>query len=81
MNFKDENLVLDSEGIIPLEKFLLLLSLMYWQVYLHKISLSAEMILLKIIKRFQSLIKYEKSNLTKKNILFSLLGMTPSETN
>lgn len=54
MNVKDENLVFELEGIYSLEKFLLARSLIYWQVYLHKISLSAEMILLKIIKRFQS---------------------------
>ena len=80
MNVRDENLVFESKGIYSLEKFLLARRLMYWQVYLHKTSLAAEMILLKIIQRFQSLIKQLKGNLNKNNMLFPFLKKNPSET-
>ena len=80
MNVREENLVFETKGIYSLEKFLLARRLMYWQVYLHKTSLAAEMILLKIIQRFQSLIKQRKGNLNKNNMLFPFLKMNPSET-
>jgi len=80
MNVREENLVFETKGIYSLEKFLLARKLMYWQVYLHKTSLAAEMILLKIIQRFQSLIKQRKGNLNKYNMLFPFLKMNPSET-
>ena len=80
MNVRDENLVFELKGIYSLEKFLLARRLMYWQVYLHKTSLAAEMILLKIIQRFQSLTKQQKGKLNKNNMLFPFLKMNPSET-
>ena len=80
MNVREENLVFESKGIYSLEKFLLARRLMYWQVYLHKTSLAAEMILLKIIQRFQSLIKQQKGIINKNNMLFPFLKMNPSET-
>jgi len=79
MNVREEKLVFETKGIYSLEKFLLARRLMYWQVYLHKTSLAAEMILLKIIQRFQSLIKQQKRNLNN-NMLFPFLKMNPSET-
>lgn len=80
MNVREENLVFETKGIYSLEKFLLARRLMYWQVYLHKTSLAAEMILLKIIQRFQSLTKQQKGKLNKNNMLFPFLKMNPSET-
>ncbi|MBT6161888.1 MAG: HD domain-containing protein [Flavobacteriaceae bacterium] len=55
MNVVDENLVFEIKGIHSLEKFLLARRLMYWQVYLHKTSLVAELLLVKALERARSL--------------------------
>ncbi len=49
-------LVVEEKGIYSIEKFLVSRRLMYWQVYLHKTVISAEMMLVKIIKRAKQLI-------------------------
>ena len=50
MQVKDEQLVFEVKVIHSLEKFLLARRLMYWQVYLHKTSLAAEILLVKMLK-------------------------------
>ncbi|MAZ37002.1 MAG: phosphohydrolase [Crocinitomicaceae bacterium] len=49
------NLVVEAKGIYSIEKFLVARRLMYWQVYLHKTVISAESMLLQILKRAKSL--------------------------
>ena len=56
-NVKNNNLVIEEKGVYSVEKFLLARRLMYWQVYLHKAGLGAELILIKILKRAKELIK------------------------
>ena len=51
LNVKNGNLVVDVKGIYSVEKFLISRSLMYWQVYLHKTVITAEFLLIKILKR------------------------------
>ncbi len=51
LNVVDDTLVVEEKGIYSVEKFLVSRRLMYWQAYLHKTSLVAEMILTKILKR------------------------------
>lgn len=51
LNVKDDELVIDHKGIYSVESFLISRRLMYWQVYLHKTVISAEQLLLKILKR------------------------------
>ena len=51
LNVKDDQLVVDHKGIYSIENFLMSRRLMYWQVYLHKTVISAEQLLLKILKR------------------------------
>ena len=51
LNVKDDQLVVDSKGIYSVEKFLVARRLMYWQVYMHKTVLSAEFMLVNILKR------------------------------
>lgn len=51
----DDCLVVEEKGIHSVENFLVARRLMYWQVYLHKASLCAEHILMKIIKRAREL--------------------------
>jgi hypothetical protein len=49
-------LMVEEKGIYSIEKFLVSRRLMYWQVYLHKTVLSAEMMLVNIIRRAKELI-------------------------
>jgi HD superfamily phosphohydrolase len=49
-------LMVEEKAIYSIEKFLVSRRLMYWQVYLHKTVLSAEMMLVKIIHRAKELI-------------------------
>ncbi len=52
-------LMVEEKAIYSIEKFLVSRRLMYWQVYLHKTVLSAEMMLVKIIQRAKELITKE----------------------
>lgn len=56
LTVKEGNLVVEEKAIYSIEKFLVSRRLMYWQVYLHKTVLSAEMMLVKIIRRAKELI-------------------------
>ncbi len=51
LNVKDDELVVEEKGIYSIENFLSARRLMYWQVYLHKTSVSSEKMLISIIKR------------------------------
>ena len=55
LNVVDDSLVVEEKGIHSVENFLVARRLMYWQVYLHKASLCAEHILMKIIMRAREL--------------------------
>ncbi|HEY6502853.1 MAG TPA: phosphohydrolase, partial [Chitinophagaceae bacterium] len=57
LTVKDGDLVVEEKAIYSIEKFLVSRRLMYWQVYLHKTVLAAEMMLVKIIRRVKELIK------------------------
>ena len=52
----DDTLVVEEKGIYSIENFLQARRLMYWQVYLHKTSLSAERILVNLIRRARALL-------------------------
>ncbi|MBK5278598.1 MAG: HD domain-containing protein [Bacteroidia bacterium] len=52
---KDDAIVVEEKGIFSIESFLNARRLMYWQVYLHKTSVSAERLLVNLIKRAQYL--------------------------
>jgi len=51
----NNNLVVENKAIYSIEKFLIARRLMYWQVYLHKTVLSAETLLVNILKRAKEL--------------------------
>lgn len=55
MNVADDRLVVEEKGIYSVEKFLVARRLMYWQVYLHKTSVAAEQMLIKILERAKRL--------------------------
>lgn len=55
LNIHNDQLVVEAKGIYSIEKFLVARRLMYWQVYLHKTSVAAELMLVKILKRAKEL--------------------------
>ena len=55
LNVQDDVLVMEEKGIYSIEKFLMARRLMYWQAYLHKTSVVAELTLTKILKRAKEL--------------------------
>lgn len=48
-------LMVEEKGVHSVEKFIIARRLMYWQVYLHKTVLGAEMLLVNILKRAKEL--------------------------
>jgi HD superfamily phosphohydrolase len=57
LNVVEDELVVENKGIYSVEKFLVARRLMYWQVYLHKTSLVAEQLLIRVLKRARELSK------------------------
>ena len=55
LNVRNDELVIEAKGIYSIEKFLISRRLMYWQVYLHKTVLSAEFLLVNVLKRAKEL--------------------------
>lgn len=51
----NDELAVESKGIYSIEKFIVARRIMYWQVYLHKTVLSAEYLLIYILKRAKEL--------------------------
>lgn len=57
MNVVDDVLIMEEKSVYSIEKFLMARRLMYWQAYLHKTSLVAEMVLTKTLKRAKELLQ------------------------
>ena len=55
LNVVNDELAVEAKGIYSIEKFIIARRLMYWQVYLHKTVLSAESLLVNILKRAKEL--------------------------
>jgi HD superfamily phosphohydrolase len=51
LNVVNDELVVEAKGIYSIEKFLIARRLMYWQVYFHKTVISAENLLVKVLRR------------------------------
>ncbi len=51
LNVCGDELVIEDKGIYSIEKFLIARRIMYWQVYLHKTVLSAEYLLVGVLRR------------------------------
>lgn len=56
LTVRNGELMVEEKAIYSIEKFLVSRRLMYWQVYLHKAVLGAEMMLIKIIRRAKELL-------------------------
>lgn len=57
LNVSHDQLVVEEKGIYSIENFLNARRLMYWQVYLHKTAVSAEQMLVNLMKRAQYLVQ------------------------
>ncbi|UII32609.1 HD domain-containing protein [Fulvivirga ulvae] len=55
LNVVDDQIVIEEKGLYSIENFLNARRLMYWQVYLHKASVSAEKMLVNLIIRAKDL--------------------------
>ena len=55
LDIHNDKLVVEAKGVYSIENFLNSRRIMYWQVYLHKTVLSAEYLLMKILKRAKHL--------------------------
>ena len=56
LEIDNDQLVIEAKGIYSIEKFIVARRLMYWQVYLHKTVVSAECLLIAILKRARELV-------------------------
>lgn len=57
MNVVDDQLVIEEKGMASIEYFLISRRQMYWQVYLHKTVISAEVMLTSILQRAKYLVQ------------------------
>lgn len=56
-----DQLVVEEKGIYSIENFLTARRLMYWQVYLHKTTVSAERMMVNLIRRAQALVHADEN--------------------
>jgi HD superfamily phosphohydrolase len=74
LNVVNNEIVIEEKAIYSIENFLSSRRLMYWQVYLHKTTVSAETLLIKLIERAKRLAldgKLETRNNALKTFLFN----------
>lgn len=62
LDVHDDNIVVEEKGIYSVEKFLVARRLMYWQVYLHKTALVADLMLKNAILRAKEVYKNNSIN-------------------
>jgi uncharacterized protein len=72
-------LMVQEKGIYSIEKFLVARRLMYWQVYLHKTVVSAESMLVKIIRRAKQKRSSGDSLFSGSEPLDFFLSLTPRD--
>lgn len=80
MNVVDDVLVIEEKGIYSVEKFLMARRLMYWQAYLHKTSLVAELMLTKVLKRAKELTQSGVQLSCSEPLLFFICNKVQPET-
>ena len=75
----DNELVCEEKGIYSIEKFIVARRLMYWQVYLHKAAMSAEFMLVNILKRARYLVEMGENIYLDSNLGFFFTHNVSSE--
>jgi HD superfamily phosphohydrolase len=61
LHVQDDELVVEEKAIYSIEKFIIARRLMYWQVYLHKTVIAADILLWKILLRARQLVQRGQS--------------------
>ena len=69
---QNNQLMVEEKGIHSIENFLIARRLMYWQVYLHKTVLGAEVLLTKILQRAKELVLENQSVFASPTFMFFL---------
>jgi hypothetical protein len=72
LNVVDDQIVVEEKGIYSIENFLNARRLMYWQVYLHKTSVSAEKMLVSTITRVKELVQTGEKVFASPSLLYFL---------
>jgi HD superfamily phosphohydrolase len=81
LTVKDGELMVEEKAIYSIEKFLVSRRLMYWQVYLHKTVLAAEIMLVKVIRRAKELIIMgQKADAASPELNFFLSAGCPQDS-
>lgn len=80
LNVVEDELVVEEKGIYSVERFLTARRLMYWQVYLHKTSLVAEQLMIRILKRAKELTLKGATLITSKALLYFLKNEITHDT-
>lgn len=62
LDVHNDNIVVEEKGIYSIEKFIVARRLMYWQVYLHKTSLVADLMLKNAVLRAKELCRIAEIN-------------------
>jgi HD superfamily phosphohydrolase len=81
LDVHNDNIVVEEKGIYSIEKFIVARRLMYWQVYLHKTSLVADLMLKNAVLRAKELSRTAKLNKDVSGNLNLFLTQNLSETN
>lgn len=79
LNVVDDELVVEEKGIYSIEKFLVARRLMYWQVYLHKTSLCAEQILIRLLRRAKFVFETTEETIENSTLNYFLRHRIDSE--
>ncbi|MBR1644241.1 MAG: HD domain-containing protein [Bacteroidales bacterium] len=72
LNVHQDELVVDEKGIYSVEKFIISRRLMYWQVYLHKTVVAADMLLYSILRRARCLLEQGATLCGNEDLLYFL---------
>mgnify|MGYP001468023706 CR=1 FL=1 len=82
LNVYNNHLVGESKGIYSFEKFIVARRIMYWQVYLHKAAMSAELMMLKILQRARVLVEAGAPMYLDENLRFFMqTPISPTDLN
>jgi HD superfamily phosphohydrolase len=68
----NDQLIVEEKGIYSIENFLNARRMMYWQVYLHKTSVSAERMLVNVMRRAQALVRADETLQGSEALLYFL---------
>lgn len=78
LTVRNNELVLEEKGIYSVEKFIVARRLMYWQVYLHKTVVSAEFMLIQVLRKARQLIEKGETLFGSPSLLFFLTNRITS---